>query len=202
MLPQTPQVRFLLPVLPLFNLGAAVALVRVTNNRRKSRARALAWLVTLSLLAASTAASAFMLFVSAHNYPGGQALYSLHLREAAGGPWFRATTDGRGQPDRKVHVGVLPAMTGVSRFLELDGHWMYSKVQRHPQLINQSISHPEVAVACRLLGGTKDICAVRMLACFPTLMQSSHHSDQLPEMRCRVSSCDTQLDATFGCHQC
>lgn len=86
----------------------------------------------LSLLLGSAAASAGMLLVSSKNYPGGYALHRLHLLEQ---PGFGSRGLGRGQrgqrldPPKRVHIGTLPAMTGVSRFGELGHPWSYSKVR-------------------------------------------------------------------------
>ena len=64
------QVRFLFPVLPLFNTAAAAAIVRLARGANRSRARkAAAWLA-FAALGAGAVASAGMLYVSAHNYPG------------------------------------------------------------------------------------------------------------------------------------
>ena len=129
-------------MIPLWNLAAAVAVVRMRRNRRKSAPHRLAWLAALAMLLASCAASLFMLFISAQNYPGGQALYHLHQQAAPMGAWrtgsmgsSRGTTEG--QAPVSVHVDVLPAMSGVSRFLELDSPWQYSKV---PYLLHRCCS--------------------------------------------------------------
>lgn len=122
------QLRFLLPVLPLFNLAAAAALVRAIHNRSKSTQHRLACAAAVALMLASLSAAMFMLYVSAHNYPGGQALHQLHQQAAPRGAW-QAPNSGHEQLPVSVHISVLPAMTGVSRFLELDPPWQYSKVR-------------------------------------------------------------------------
>lgn len=112
------EVRFLLPILPVFNIAAAAAGARIWQNRHKP-----AWLfagtAACLLVAGSLCASAVMLAVSRHNYPGGHALYELHQWQA-----------GRLQGDQEpvsVHIDVLPAMTGVSKFGEQGLEWKYSK---------------------------------------------------------------------------
>ena len=77
------QVRFLFPVLPLFNVLAAAGYVRLAQNRRKSLAWAGAHAAAVAALAATLAATALMTAASRHNYPGGNALARLHALEAA-----------------------------------------------------------------------------------------------------------------------
>ena len=68
----TLQVRFLFPVLPLFNAAAAAAAARAWQNRGKSTRWKLAGSFMAAVLAASWLASGVMLYISAHNYPGAQ----------------------------------------------------------------------------------------------------------------------------------
>ncbi len=75
--------RFLLPVLPLFNVSAAAAVWRIWNNRGKSRIWQAGCFCVAALLAASLAATVLMAAVSRHNYPGGHALAKLHRLEEA-----------------------------------------------------------------------------------------------------------------------
>ena len=113
------QVRFLLPVLPVFNIASAAALARIWKNRHKP-AWLLPGLAACLLVLGSTCATSVMLAVSRHNYPGGHALHELHQ-------WQAGNTIGSKGP-YSVHIDVLPAMTGVSRFGELGDLWTYSKV--------------------------------------------------------------------------
>jgi alpha-1,6-mannosyltransferase len=131
----TLQLRFLFPVLPLWNICAAIGAVRIYNNRGKSATWRVAWLGTLGLILLSAGFAAFSAAVSSWNYPGGHALYRLHslvtpelvgLKPSDGGQYQNSLADTRG--NLTVHVGVLPAMTGVSRFGELGSRWQYSKV--------------------------------------------------------------------------
>lgn len=121
--PSRPQIRFLFPVLPLWNVCAAVTLQRVYNNRSKSAAWRLVAAATSALLAGGAAVTALAAAASFANYPGGHGLRQLHAAGAA-----RAAEAGRQGRNVTVHVGVLPAMTGVSRFGELGPPWQYSKV--------------------------------------------------------------------------
>ena len=113
------QVRFLLPVLPVLNIAAASALARIWNNRGKRQ-----WLsanaTSFLLIAASAMAVLVMLMVSRQNYPGGHALHELHK--------WQASNSKHDQEALTVHIDVLSAMTGVSRFGQLDAPWTYSKV--------------------------------------------------------------------------
>lgn len=143
--------RFLFPVLPLFNLAAAAGLVRIRHRRGKSGRHRLAWLAALGMLAATAAAAMLMLYISAHNYPGGQAMYRLHKQHAPGGSWWGAAGNHSSSSSStaeavNVHIGVLPAMTGVSRFLEKDAPWRYSKVSLTKE---QLLLHEVYCCTCR-----------------------------------------------------
>lgn len=112
------------PALPLLTACAAVGLQRTTRRcLRGCCFWRLLLPVVLGLLAAGAAATALSMQISRWNYPGGEAMASLH-------DWAGARGYGTGdaRPVR-VHVGVLAAMTGASRFTQLpDPSWVYSKV--------------------------------------------------------------------------
>ena len=115
------ELRFLLPVLPLFNVAAAAGLGALW---RRGGLAARAFVV--GLLAASAAATAGFVAAASVNYPGGVALMRLHEL---------ASTDALHHPHAwppRVHVGVLPAMTGVTRFGEQGAPWTYSKEEGLP----------------------------------------------------------------------
>lgn len=116
------EVRFLFPVLPLWNAAAAVTLQRLWVNRRKSGLRAAALAAAAAALAAGLGLTALTAAASARNYPGGEALQALHRVGAADAA--AAAAAGR---QLRVHIGVLPAMTGVSRYGEAGAPWSYSK---------------------------------------------------------------------------
>ena len=116
------EVRFLFPVLPLWNLAAAVTLARLWAARRRSAARALLAAAAAAAVAAGLGVTALTAAASAANYPGGAALARLHSLGAADAA--AAAAAGRCVT---VHIGVLPAMTGVSRFGEAAAPWAYSK---------------------------------------------------------------------------
>ena len=77
------QVRFLLPVLPLFNVLAAAGLVRLAQSRSKSPTWAGAHAAAVAALAATLAATVLMTAASRRNYPGGHALARLHALGAS-----------------------------------------------------------------------------------------------------------------------
>lgn len=85
------------------------------------------------LVAASAAVSLLFAHISAANYPGGAALQRLHALASpnateCGGLRRGVAWDECGALEHRVHIGVLPAMTGVTRFGELEACWVYSKV--------------------------------------------------------------------------
>lgn len=69
-------------MLPLFNMAAAAAVVRLHRNRRKGPLWTGLWLLAVALLACSAVAAVLMTAVSRLNYPGGHALACLHAMEA------------------------------------------------------------------------------------------------------------------------
>ena len=104
------ELRFLFPALPLLNVAAAAGVRGVLTwaGRRGRAARAAARLGVAGALGASALVAAAMLHASRLNYPGGAALERLHAGLGPGEPL-------------DLHIGVLPAMTGVSRFGEEAG---------------------------------------------------------------------------------
>ena len=116
------EVRFLFPVLPLWNLCAAAAMGHLSRNRKYSFLRTVFWLAAVASLAAGAATAGLGLAASSVNYPGGFALQELHQLGATHAK--HALNSGR---NLTVHISVLPAMTGVSRFGEAGAPWVYSK---------------------------------------------------------------------------
>ncbi|KAG6556266.1 hypothetical protein Mapa_002207 [Marchantia paleacea] len=116
------ELRFILVGVPVLNIAGATAMARIYNNRRKP---GLIWRTFYSLalvmLMASFGISMVITAASHANYPGGHALRVLHSKEAV------ASEVSEGF----VHVDVLTAMTGVSRFCEVP-HWRYSKEEGLP----------------------------------------------------------------------
>lgn len=109
------ELRFILFALPMLNLSAAVALTRIYNNRRKPW-WGLIFLGCVCMLLVSLSIVAVLSAASYSNYPGGKALGVLHKLDHL--PL---------EAPRNVHIDVLPAMTGVSRFCEKEPPWSYSK---------------------------------------------------------------------------
>ncbi|CAO3669304.1 unnamed protein product [Umbelopsis ramanniana] len=111
--------RFIIYTIPIFTIAAAIT---VNNVYVKSRKQSAANKVLLAFIAGSmllsTLASSFMLYTSMYNYPGGQALETLHHLESP-------------EANVYVHMDGMTAMTGASRFGERYPLWRYSKKEDH-----------------------------------------------------------------------
>ncbi|KAH7352028.1 hypothetical protein KP509_19G025700 [Ceratopteris richardii] len=109
------ELRFIFFALPLLNLSSASALTRIYNNRKKPTWKLL-FIGSVLMLIVSAIIVGILSIASYANYPGGKGLAILHEKDnlSAGAP-------------RTVHIDVLPAMTGVSRFCENNSPWSYSK---------------------------------------------------------------------------
>lgn len=82
------------------------------ENRAKSTWNSFLAFIILCHLALNTIFSMFLLCVAGSNYPGGLAISRLHRFE-------RDSIE----PVR-VHIDVLTAQTGVSRFTQINASWM------------------------------------------------------------------------------
>ena len=117
------ELRFIFPVLPLFNVSAATVLARIWNGRSKPGAgRKFVTLAAFGMLCASAALVCVFTAASAVNYPGGVAFSRLHHdRTIAPVPGV-------------VHIDVPAKMTGVSLFGEAPpgSGWTYAKKEELP----------------------------------------------------------------------
>eukprot|EP01112_Ceratiomyxa_fruticulosa_P018316 TRINITY_DN5834_c0_g2_i1.p1 TRINITY_DN5834_c0_g2~~TRINITY_DN5834_c0_g2_i1.p1 ORF type:complete len:645 (-),score=80.72 TRINITY_DN5834_c0_g2_i1:354-2288(-) len=121
------ELRFIFSAIPIFNMFAAVGIGRLWRNRQKYNF--LKWLVLFSVLVVIILGfiSAWgMVWVSSYNYPGGSALTALHKIKGEDIVFHNAHHESPGV--HYVHICNLAAISGVSRFLELDTpKWRYSK---------------------------------------------------------------------------
>lgn len=171
------ELRFVIYAIPIFNIGAAAALARlhimafhlpegIVVARRYPQThvagsggfspryfRALLFLCALGL-AASFGASCLFMYASVLNYPGGEALHRLHTHLANGkaGTCQDSSEDAQ-QPHSgfHIHIGVKSAMTGVSRFSEVQSsqsadtpHFFYSKDED----VDWSVPQPYTHILC------------------------------------------------------
>jgi alpha-1,6-mannosyltransferase len=102
------EARFIIYVVPALLGAAALSANYIWTRRAKSLVYKIASIALLGSTALSAAASTGMLFISALNYPGGEALWLLHQL---------AAQDGK-TGEVNVHLDVLSCMTGVSRFMQ------------------------------------------------------------------------------------
>eukprot|EP01024_Parvocaulis_polyphysoides_P046029 TRINITY_DN4319_c0_g5_i1.p1 TRINITY_DN4319_c0_g5~~TRINITY_DN4319_c0_g5_i1.p1 ORF type:complete len:270 (+),score=28.21 TRINITY_DN4319_c0_g5_i1:86-895(+) len=138
------ELRFIFGAIPIFNLVSATGLNRLWINRRKSNADLLRLLIGISLLLISLCGTILITMISIHNYPGGYALKKLHEIERFDPFFYNQTQILNFQNSLNiqqnaqnvqnvhfnVHISVFPAMTGVSRFGELENlGWNYSKLE-------------------------------------------------------------------------
>ncbi|XP_046740545.1 uncharacterized protein LOC124407975 isoform X2 [Diprion similis] len=127
------ELRFIIYVFPLLNIGAAAACHRIWENRAKSSWNGFFALAVLGHLILNAIFSMFLLCVAGSNYPGGLAIARLHrLERDAVEPIH-------------VHIDVLTAQTGVSRFTQTNKDWIYSKQE------NITIDSPEMLQFTHLL---------------------------------------------------
>ncbi|KAM3369052.1 hypothetical protein ACQJBY_017124 [Aegilops geniculata] len=107
------ELRFIIAAVPMLNVSASLAASRLYNNRKKSGWNFLHVLM-LGAFLVSLGYSAVSFMASYSNYPGGHALKALHVADSS-------------MKEKMVHIDVLTAMSGVSRFCEYEYPWRYSK---------------------------------------------------------------------------
>ncbi|XP_032664149.1 probable Dol-P-Man:Man(7)GlcNAc(2)-PP-Dol alpha-1,6-mannosyltransferase isoform X2 [Odontomachus brunneus] len=127
------ELRFIIYVFPLLNVSAAAACHRIWENRAKTTWNGFLALIILGHLVLNTLFSMFLLCVAGSNYPGGAAIARLHRLE-------RDSIE-----PVHVHIDVLTAQTGVSRFTQTNVSWTYSKQE------NLTVDDPEMLQFTHLL---------------------------------------------------
>ncbi|XP_066991357.2 uncharacterized protein Alg12 [Anabrus simplex] len=107
------ELRFIIYVFPLLNVAAASACHRMWENRTKSAFHCVLALGICFHLVMNAIFSIVLLCIAGTNYPGGVAIARLHRLA-------------RAEPVN-VHIDVLSAQTGISRFTQINKNWRYNK---------------------------------------------------------------------------
>lgn len=142
--------RFVVYVVPVLNLGAAVACQAIfsgwlvgnslaTTKEKPKEAKSVfrriqAWILMLMLINSmltSLAMSALGLYTSSLNYPGGDALSILHKRYPSSSSPLHSPL--------YVHIDAYSAMSGITRFDELS-EFKYSKVETHTEEAHYAVA--------------------------------------------------------------
>ncbi|KAN0007413.1 hypothetical protein ACTFIU_000612 [Dictyostelium citrinum] len=131
------EIRFIFYSIPIINLISAIGATKLWNygKLRKNRwFKLLISLITIGILIGNSLLSLFSLYVSSLNYPGGHSMISLHkhlnLTDEMGLLLLPQTEKENNSIHCKVHIDNLAAISGVSRFGELNDFCIYSKKER------------------------------------------------------------------------
>lgn len=110
--------RFIIYTVPVFATAAAASVSSIMTAAKRSVLYRVALIATILGALGSFAMAIIMFQISRLNYPGGEALYSLHQIE-------------KNTPYVNVHMDADTAMTGASLYGQQNPHWLYSKNESH-----------------------------------------------------------------------
>lgn len=110
--------RFIIYTVPVFTVAAATCISNSIHAASRSWLHCISLLVMLVGAATSFAIAITMFQISRLNYPGGEALFTLHEIE-------------KNTPYVNVHMDADTAMTGASLYGQSDPNWSYSKNETH-----------------------------------------------------------------------
>nr|CAG4643891.1 EOG090X04MD [Lepidurus arcticus] len=148
------ELRFIIYAIPLLNVAVASACDRMWENRTKDNVRGVLALGSVLHIFANLMLTGFLLTVSRHNYPGGEALRLLHHFENT-------------EVKADVYIDNLAAQTGVTRFMEESKNWRYNKtenlraeqIRRFSHIVLLSGSTVKVCINLPIASGFKVITA-------------------------------------------
>lgn len=149
--------RFIIYTIPAVTAVSAGGAGWIWNRRHKSRLYGSLSAIMLVLLVGSFGASSILLHVSSLNYPGGEALTTLH----------QIVPKDVGKPVR-VYMDNLACQTGVTRFQQVYALWNYDKTEDKDTLLDPSFwqqfdyvlaERPE-----RVIGNWKPIAVIEAYA--------------------------------------
>ncbi|KAG6423285.1 hypothetical protein SASPL_113677 [Salvia splendens] len=116
------ELRFIISALPIFNLSAAVAAIRMYVKQELFVLLLRTSPVSADFLLCSLGCTILTFMASYENYPSGHALKALHkmgyVKHNSNDSW--------------VHIDTFSAMNGISRFCENHEPWRYSKEEGIP----------------------------------------------------------------------
>lgn len=123
------ELRFIIYVIPVFNMAAAAACNYIWNLRKRYFLYQFLSFIIICHLAFNLCITLSSVYVSSYNYPGGVALQKLHSLEHS--------------REINIHIGNSAAQTGVTRFLQKNLNWRYNK--------SENLSHKELALFTHLI---------------------------------------------------
>lgn len=108
------ELRFIIYVFPMLNMVSAAACSHIFLRRRKTPLYELLFWGLMIIIIGNLVLSLSFITVAMTNYPGGIAITRFHKLV-------------QNEPFVNVHIDNLAAQTGVTRFTQINDHWIYSK---------------------------------------------------------------------------
>ncbi|XP_050672006.1 dol-P-Man:Man(7)GlcNAc(2)-PP-Dol alpha-1,6-mannosyltransferase [Leptidea sinapis] len=108
------ELRFIIYVFPLLNVASAVTCSYIYIRRSKAPIYELLFWGSVLLIVCNLIFTTTLVLVAMSNYPGGVAMTRFHKLL-------------KHEPYVHLHISNLAAQTGVTRFTQIQDHWMYSK---------------------------------------------------------------------------